>query len=463
MFSEITRLQKQGQLTKVSGIISHYIDKGLYEDDCMEEPVNGYKKSNHGSKADSFYLTQSDAFTTPRSRVDKPADSKVTSTPMYRSRSESLGHSRRMYDDSFNTPNRSSSFNISGIEPITPSPDRRSGYDYEKVSPAVASSGHEIYPHRRSNSFRNNFSTSFEENGDNEDLKDDLEVQKYLSKQPVGKLDFDNDDGFLQRAQKKDYRRVSSPSASKSPMGRGLSFSDLNDENRAKKQLVFSPYLMNKEPNGLTARKYANRSPYENTKETVECIVESPIDNKYRDDYQKLSNQRPRYGAPSPDNDKSFIKALEYAVQQESNSIQKIYDGLDLDHVPTRQSRNYSPSISRQSRKSPSPSPSRSGSGLKGILKNAKSETNLSIKEGRTTPRSFYSHSASPARTPTKDVTSYGSQYGTADFMSGKYGATKGKPLFSGPSKRAGIVRNPRDFFDDSLSSQPSPYQHQPL
>ncbi|KAK3090558.1 hypothetical protein FSP39_012682 [Pinctada imbricata] len=486
MFAEISRLQKQGQLTKVTGIISRYIDQGLYDDtdgeEDEEEPINGLKKSSHtttvSSRGNSFYLAPNESYTVPRARVEQPPVPQVTSTP-YRSRSESLGQNRRIYDDSFSTPSRvtpsrSASLNMSGIKPMSPSPasshQRAASYDFEKSSPAASIGGHEIYPHRRSNSFRSNFTPTYDVNDD--DNMDDLEVQKYLSKQPAGKLEYENDEDYNQQVPRKEFHRTKSPNVTKSPMGRGLSFSDLSSENKAKKQLLYSPYLMNKGPsNGLTNRSYLNHSPYDNTKETVDCIIESPIDNRYKDDYQKFSSQRVEYGAPSPDNDKSFLKALEHAVQQESNSIQKIYDELNLDYVPTRESRNtstsYSSTLPRGRKKSKSPSPSRSSSGLKGILKNTKSETNLNIKEGRTTPvhRSTYSHSASPARTPTQELNSYGSRFGTTDFSSGKSGSSVGKSLYTTPIKRSASLRAPRDMYDDSLGTKSTSlrYKHQPF
>lgn len=203
---------------------------------------------------------------------------------------------------------------------------------------------------------------------------------------------------------------------------------------------------------------------YENTKETIECIVESPIDNRYKEEYQRAS----RYDARSPNGDKTFIKALEYAVQQESCNR---YYNTD-DYGPPFRSASYGPTRSAYGSTS---SPSRNNPNIRSILKNAKSETNLSIKEGINSAhrRSFNSQSTSPsrspARTPTKEIGSvHGPPYTYKPYDGSKTCSTPTKPIYSSPGlKRTSSLRATRDMYEDDLSPvrpvTPVRYQHQPF
>ncbi|XP_062604099.1 myosin-2 heavy chain-like isoform X2 [Saccostrea cucullata] len=460
LFWELSKFQKQGQLSKVSGIIGKYIENGLYDDDeeeeeeDFEEPINGYsiKSQPNGFAKDSFL--------TPRRR-EIPTDVKMTSTPTYRSRSESAGSARRLYDDSFQSSTQKPNSYTSGRStPI--SVGRESGYD--EMSPPN-SARHEIYPHRRAQSYKSNFNSSVGEADD--DSVDDLEVQRYFIKRPTGRFDDDKDeqDDFIQRTPKKEMRksptlRSNSPSRSRSPKGRSFS-----EEKTAKRHLVYSPYLMNSSDAVRPQRSYVispRNTRYDNTKETIECIVESPIDNRYKEEYQRPS----RYDLHSPNGDKTFMKALEYAVQQESCNR---YYNTD-DYGPPYRSSSYGPTRSSYGS---SVSPQRNNANIRSILKNAKSETNLSIKEGINSAhrRSYCSQSASPTRspvrTPTKEIGSHGSSYTYKPYDGSKTCSSPTKPIYSSGLKRSGSLRTAREIFDDELSPvrpvTPIRYQHQPL
>ena len=224
---------------------------------------------------------------------------------------------------------------------------------------------------------------------------------------------------------------------------------------------------MNSSDPGRPQRNYVispRNSRYENTKETIECIVESPVDNRYKEEYQRAS----RRDARSPNGDKTFIKALEYAVQQES--CNRYYNTED--YGPPYRSSSYGPG---RSVLGSSTSPQRNNPNIRSILKNAKSETNLSIKEGINSVhrRAGYSQSPSPtrspARTPTKEIGSvHGTPYTYKSYDGSKTCSTPTKPIYSSTSlKRGGSLRTPRDIYEDELSPvrpiTPIRYQHQPL
>ncbi|XP_022318254.2 uncharacterized protein LOC111121323 isoform X5 [Crassostrea virginica] len=464
LFYELSKFQKQGHLSKVSGIIGKYIENGLYdeeeeeeEEEDFEEPINGYsiKSQPNGFTKESFV--------TPRRR-EIPPDVKMTSTPTYRSRSESLGSSRRMFDDSYpSTPHNPSSFTSGRSTPV--SVGRESGYD--EMSPPN-SARHEIYPHRRTQSYKSNFNSSLGDGDD--DSVDDLEVQRYLTKRPVGRYEEEKDgqENYGRRTPRKEMRmspefRSKSPTRSKSPK----ELDEFPGEKSAKRHLVYSPYLMNSSDPGRPQRNYVispRNSRYENTKETIECIVESPVDNRYKEEYQRAS----RRDARSPNGDKTFIKALEYAVQQES--CNRYYNTED--YGPPYRSSSYGPG---RSSLGSSTSPQRNNPNIRSILKNAKSETNLSIKEGINSVhrRAGYSQSPSPtrspARTPTKEIGSvHGTPYTYKSYDGSKTCSTPTKPIYSSTSlKRGGSLRTPRDIYEDELSPvrpiTPIRYQHQPL
>ncbi|XP_048761041.2 uncharacterized protein LOC125670110 isoform X3 [Ostrea edulis] len=460
LFLELSKFQKHGQLSKVSGIIGKYIENGLYDEEEEEDDeedfgdsINGYsiKSQPNGFTKDSFWTPQ---------RREIPTDIKMTSTPTYRSRSESAGSSRRLYDDSYtSTLHKPSSFTSGRSTPV--SVGRESGYD--EMSPPN-SARHEIYPHRRTQSYKSNFNSSLGDADD--DSVDDLEVQRYLIKRPAGRFDEDDDeqDNYIQRTPKKEMRksptlRSKSPNRCKSPKGRDLEYTDLTDEKPAKRQLMYSPYLMNSNEAVRHQRSYVvspRNSRYDNTKETIECIVESPIDNRYKEEYQRSNPKE----FQSRNGDKTFIKALEYAVQQES--CNRYYNTED--YAPSYRSSSYGPT-----RSSYGFSPQRNNPNIRSILKNAKSETNLSIKESINSAhrRSFYSQSASPTRSPSRTPTKEIGSHTYKPFDGSKTCSSPTKPIYSSGLKRGGSLRTSRDIFDDDASPgrpvTPIRYQHQPL
>ncbi|XP_071130075.1 interaptin-like isoform X1 [Mytilus edulis] len=520
LFEEITRLQSEGHLQTITGIIKKYMDKGIY---LEVEPMNGFKipsrtasptpNERRCSPVPKQRLSRSvDSVIAPRSRSKSPR----TETPT-KHETENIGTkswsmsaqqqtysglsrsyqeptpSQRSYQDpaqrsyqqsnqrsysparhSYKEPVMASSplktpyGRVNGLSiPITPvvndiiSDDDDDDdfedegiegfhYNYEDISPSVTSNLKEIYPHRRTRSYRNNFSSSFDE-GRVSPSVDDIEVNRILSRHPV-RLDFnDTADSYRSRSPRREDNFNVSYERSKSP-GR-LDIADLYEMKQPVRQQNYNIY-------GNTNRRPVTRS-------------ESPS-NRYTD--QKNYN-----GKSGEINNRLFMAALDNAVHEEGSK--KYYDDHDIPEKDSwrdrrdRLSSSYGPEVSRAARTGVR------SNGVKGILKNTKGEQNYMIKHGTSSPlhRSVLERSVSPsAKTPpnNRDINKNYSKLANSSLANNKtFGnsgkpslapASSGKPLFSGASKKSGIVRNPKDLFADiSLSpvrtASPSKYQHTPL
>jgi hypothetical protein len=169
LVAEIKRMKEQGQNDTISSIVNHYMEKGLYED-AEKDHITDRGRSRSVSPG---------RFSRPRS------PSPVFSRPITPVRSTSPV---RMADCSFNMstyPPRSRS--------TTPTP---CSFNYEDISPAIISDGHEIYPHRRTRSYVRKFGSQNDVRSPPVDLNDP-EIQELLK--PKTKLtydlDLDNQDG----------------------------------------------------------------------------------------------------------------------------------------------------------------------------------------------------------------------------------------------------------------------------
>lgn len=361
--------------------------------------------------------------------------SPVKNNSFSKSGAESQRHLRQespSYSSYYLTPSRSTPVNE----------DNADYYDYEDVSPTVPSSYREIYPHRRSRSYVSNFSSPY----DKDDYMDDLEVQKLMCKQPFGRLDFDNelDGSYSPRLSRKDIQRYPTPPRqNKSPVG------------------------TNKHWYGEDNDPYYN-SNYDEDRDSVESVVESPIDNRFRD--ESLEDRRKMIDLDNSINDKKFLQALDGAVKGQTKKClddidtleQKLADQKQRDHLATRVGRGRS-YLSR----------SMSPGLLKGILKKTKSEQNMNIKE-RNFPsyRSYYSHSASPARTVTlgdKSPSFTPSKLTDNSYQSRQTSKSAERPAgFSGKSSnKPSCVKSPDVLFGDDSYTQKhrvaSPVRYQPL
>ncbi|KAJ8317963.1 hypothetical protein KUTeg_003054 [Tegillarca granosa] len=380
LFDEISQLHKEGHLNKISNIINNYVEQELYQ----EGKTNGYVIQNRSG------LVPSPRVPSPRSRFDQSyIESVMPSSP--RSRSSSAGKSKNespmnrssIKNNSFSKSSAESqrhlrqespsysSYYVTSSRSTPVNQDNTDYYDYEDVSPTVPSSYREIYPHRRSRSYVSNFSSPY----DKDDYMDDLEVQKLMCKQPFRKLDFDNelDGSYSPRLSRKDYLRYPTPP-----------------------RQTKSPTLTNKHWYGEDNDPYFN-SNYDEDRDSVESVVESPIDNRFRD--ESLEDRRKMIDLDNSINDKKFLQALDGAVQGQTKKCLDDIDTLEQKLIDQKQRDHVAPRVgSGRSYLSRSMSPGL----LKGILKKTKSEQNMNIKE-RNFPsyRSYYSHSASPSRTVT--------------------------------------------------------------
>lgn len=351
-------------------------------------------------------------------------------------------------------------------------------YNFEDISPSV-SEFREIYPHRRTMSYRNNFSCSFDE-GRVSPSMDDIEVNKILSRRPV-RLDFnDTSDSYRGRSPRRDDNFNVSYDRSRSP-GR-LDVADLYEIKTPVRQQQYDFYGKN------NIKRNLSRS-------------QSP---------ETRFNESRNYGDKSGEiNNRLFLAALDNAVHDESQK--KFYDDNDIPEKDSWHENNQrlTSSYGPESSHTPRPGSRSYSNSVRGILKNGKGDQNFPMKHGTSSSplhRSVLARSVSPAtRTSsnrdtnnvtsklanssiankktfgnsvkplsasysTKQASGFGTRPGSV-ASSGKSsfsGARSGKPLFLAASKSPGIVRNPKDLFGDvSLSpvrtSSPSKYQHTPL
>ncbi|XP_060081080.1 uncharacterized protein LOC132560431 [Ylistrum balloti] len=478
LYDEIKRLQTEGQLSQVSGIIGKYMEKGLYDMEERQRHFNGYvtrSRSNSDISQPSVSELQEEQDQRPVS--PNPLRRSTSPANVIKQSKTKRSVSPKLYTDSVERvkkshvhvpvnvtdgPNKTSFFNVSGVS-TSVDDDIDDEYNYEDIS--VPSNFREIYPHRKSRSYRNNFSLSMESDGRRSPSDfEDMEVQKLMAEQqPVRRLDFDKDldDSYLTRAPKKDFhhRRSRSPGLSRSPGA--MDISELRDQRQPiRRQLYYNSPNQNTEGDGSNKIYLAKHDG----RELIESIIESPVDNRFRSVSPRDTTppaRRSRLDIDINNSNKIFIEALNSAVQQENGK--RYFDDFDIISPKSpMDTRNtiLSSSLGQEKERQRSQSP-----GLKSILKSTKGEQNLSIKEGFPHySRSSYSRSVSPVRSPRSR--SPKSPRSRSPVNSGI-----GKPLFgSGTAKRSGIIRNPSDLFsEDSLSSQgrfmpPSTqYRHNPL
>ncbi|XP_033755206.1 transcription factor TFIIIB component B'' homolog isoform X2 [Pecten maximus] len=479
LYDEIKRLQTEGQLSQVSGIIGKYMEKGLYDMEERQQHLNGYVTRSR-SNSDISQPSVSELHEEEIQRPISPSPLRRSVSPVNVSKHPKRSTSpSSKYTDSVervkkshgslallnvtNSPSKCATFNMSGISTNhSLDDDIDDEYNYEDISPSVPSNFREIYPHRRSRSYKNNFSSSMESDGRRSPSDyEDMEVQKLMAEQqqPIRRLDFDKDldDSYLTRAPKKDFhhQRSRSPGA--------MDISELRDHRKpVRRQLYYNSPNRNAGGDGSNKIYLAKHDG----RELIESIIESPVDNRFRDVSPRDTTPPARRSQLDVDIDNSnkiFIEALNSAVQQENGK--RYFDDFDIKSPKSpMDTRNtiLSSSLGQEKERQRSQSP-----GLKGILKSTKGEQNMSIKEGFPQyQRSLYSRSVSPVRSPRSMSPRSRSPRSKSPTNSGI-----GKPLFSsGAPKRSGIVRNPSDLFsEDSLSSpgrfmSPSAqYHHTPL
>ncbi|OWF51781.1 Alpha-actinin, sarcomeric [Mizuhopecten yessoensis] len=480
LYDEIKRLQTEGQLSQVSGIIGKYMEKGLYEIEERQQHLNGYitrSRSNSDISQPSASDLQEEEVPRPVSpnpvrrsvspaNVSKQSYPKRSTSPPSRLYPDSVERVRKLHGLApvrvTSNPNKSSSLNMSGISSIHPGDDEIDDeYDYEDISPSVPSNFREIYPHRRSRSYRNNFSSSAESDGRRSPSDyDDMEVQKLMAEQqqPIGRLDFDKDldDTYLTRAPKKDFHhhRSRSPGRSKSPGA--MDISEIRDHCQpVRRRLNYNSPKHN--TGGDTSNKmYLAKH---DGRELIESLIESPVDNRFRDVSPRDTTPPARSSKLDVDvnnSNKIFIEALNSAVQQENGK--RYFDDFDIESPKSpMDTRNtiLSSDLGQEKQRQRPYSP-----GLKSILKSTKGEQNLSIKESSPQRnRSFYSRSISPVRSP-RSVSP------RSPRSRSPKNSSIGKPVFGGGAPK----QIPSDrYFDDRLSSprrfmSPSTqYHHNPL
>ncbi|KAL3875416.1 hypothetical protein ACJMK2_033364, partial [Sinanodonta woodiana] len=388
LYQEIKKIQTQGKNSQISGIVNRYIEKGLY-DEAEQEHIKERARLRSPSPKRYIEITEDDfnvPEVKPRSRSVEPRPIITgehtfrTSSPVKRSKSPL-------------------SFNMASGTPRAISPVRNSlptSYNYEEISP----SHKEIYPHRRTKSYMDNFCriSDIDQNDSQVDL-DDPELVELLNPNSVGKLDFDMD---LSNSYGQQKVRSKSPYESR--------YGDNGTKLFAEGESRRSPYGGKESTSLIKRSKQINGEIVGDEfsdNELVESIVESPPKSPYTmfpDTY--MGNRK-------------FIEALDNAVMAKPQmQVQKRYfDDFDLDegnklhkNKYDKLSQTFGPEKSDMAR---GRIPNRS------ILKNAKSLQNLSIKE-----------SLSPSRTPASTTRSVSPKTQSTPTRSYSTGSSPGEKSY---------------------------------
>ena len=319
LVGEIKSLQNQGKNNQISSIVNHYMEKGLYE-----EPEKAMPRSRSPSpRRPVESVGRSRSVSPVRSRIATPV---MSSSPVKPTAS---------YQRSDYTSSRSQ----------TPT-NFQTAYNYEDISPAIMSDGHEIYPHRRTRSYIQKYGEQNEDRPNLVDL-DDPELQELLK--PKAKLTYDVD------------LNDSYPKLSKSePYNGGQIFS-------AKRQLKYSPY-MDKDfvPKSRQVADYVNTDIPKKSPMRVQQVNYKTEDNFNEADMDDID-------------DNKFIEALDSAVRE--TPVQRAQRQFLEEVNRTALDEDFEQRINQ----------------AKGILKSNKSSQNLSIKENIPAKRSVESRSYSPS------------------------------------------------------------------
>ena len=324
LVGEIKSLQTQGKNNQISSIVSHYMEKGLYE-----EPEKIMPRSRSPSPRRTVERAERSRSVSPvRSRATTPV---IASSPVKPTAS---------FQKSDYTSSRSQ----------TPT-NFQSSYNYEDISPAIMSDGHEIYPHRRTRSYVQKYGIQNEERATPVDL-DDPEIQELLKSR--AKLTYDVD-------LNESYPQFTASKLSKTEQYNGGQIFS------AKRHLKYSPYM---------DKDFVPKS------QQIANIDKTDIPKKY-----PVRQQQESYVTESsfkePDiediDDNKFIEALDSAVRE--TPVQRAQRQFLEDINRTAIEDDFGQKINK----------------AKGILKLNKSSQNLSIKENISPRRSVESRSYSPS------------------------------------------------------------------
>ena len=322
LVGEIKTLQDQGKSNQISSIVNHYMEKGLYE-----EPEKVRARSRSPSPRRPIERAE-------RSRSVSPVRSRAT-TPM----SSSPVKLTASFQKSEFTPSRSQ----------TPT-NFQNTYNYEDISPAVMSDGHEIYPHRRTRSYVQKYGIQNEEKATPIDL-DDPELQELLNSRAKLTYDVDLNESYPQFTASKLYKTE--------PYNGGQVFS-------AKRPLKYSPYM---------DKDYVPKSQQLANIDNTDFPKKSPVRQQQETYISDSSLTETELGDID---DNKFIEALDTAVRE--TPVQRAQRQF-LDQINrTAIEEDFDQKICQ----------------AKGILKLNKSSQNLSIKEN-IPRRSVESRSYSPS------------------------------------------------------------------
>lgn len=299
LVAEIKRLKEQGQNNQISSIVNHYMEKGLYED----------AEKDHLAERGRSRSVSPGQFNRPRS------PSPVYSRPVTPVRSTSPV---RVMDTDYSYTPRSRS--------QTPTP---LSFNYEDISPAVFSDGHEIYPHRRTRSYVQKFGSQ-----NDVSVKVDLndpEIQELLK--PKTKLTYD------------------------------LDLNENLDGSQAKRKLMYSPYMdkdfvprsqqngyMQKDSNIEAETKQPvkeichRKSSLEEEWESRKFIV--ALDHAVTQTPAQLAQQRFLQQMSEVDDDSERWRSPSKGILKNTKSAQNM--SIKESISPTRrsiESRSYSPSV----------------------------------------------------------------------------------------------------------------------
>lgn len=229
---------------------------------------------------------------------------------------------------------------------------------YDDFAVDLTSDGHEIYPHRRTRSYARKFGS-----------QNDLSSQVDLNDPEIQELLTPKTSGLPYKVGKCDNQ-----------------FAEETEGLKAKRKLMYSPYM---------DKDFVPKSKQDNMTDIQKPVGESTPKIIYKPTSQRKSSLQEEWER------KQFMEALDSAVKQTPAQIAQERFQKQLDMMSTEE-----PVVERW--RSPT----------KGILKNAKSAQNMSIKENISPRRSFESRSYSPSVRSSTYMPSKGSRSFTPDSRS---------------------------------------------